>query len=134
MDPTKTADDIKPGTMFKFVKGQRLERYDDPKGEFTYVHRSLFGVPGEYDDFVMTFVGIKRIDESKFPMSAGSIATRPSKRGLGKTRRRRVTSQRRRNVMRRKPAFIARGKVIFIESWDMIYPYPDQGNIYIDED
>jgi len=135
MDPTKTADDIVHGATFQFYPGQRLEQYTDPEGTFVYVHRSNFGAKGALDDTVLMFIGTRRIDESSLPVSSGKTVVRTSKKGFGvQTRKRRVYNNRRRNFMRRKPAFILKGKLVFVEGWDMLFPCPDQGSIYKEEE
>jgi len=70
---------------------------------------------------------MKRIDESALPVSPGKVVVRTTKKGISKKRAR---NQRRRGCMRQKPAFLIKGKLVFIETWDMIFPFPDQGDIY----
>lgn len=111
----KTAHDIKEGTLFRFHPGQCLELHVDNEKQFRYLHQGARWAArvGAYDDKIIAYMGLKRIEEVLLPVKR---------------------KKRRRNFHVLRPAFLMDGKLIFVDSFDMLYPFEGQDDIYKEEE
>jgi len=112
MKAGKTAHDIIEGTLFRFHPDQYLTLYINDEEQFRYVYRcgQWQCTKGMYDEKVIAYMGLKRIRETLLPVKPGK---RP-----------------RRNFFVLRPAFIMDGKLVFVDSFDMLYPFAGQDNIF----
>ena len=112
----KTAHDIKEGTLFRFHQGQYLAIHVDAAAELRYLYRSdrWDASKGAYDEKIVPYMGLKRVRETSLP----------------KTNKRRKL---RRNFFVLRPAFLMDGKLVFVDSFELLYPFEGQGDIYKEE-
>lgn len=107
-----TIHDIKLGTLFRFNPGQYLELYVNDTEQFHYLYRSSYRSisPALYDEKIIAYMGLKRIRETLLPnVKAG---------------------KHRSNFFVLRPIFIMDGKLVFVDSFDMLYPFAGQDDVY----
>ena len=112
----RSPHDIIEGTIFRFYPGQNIVQHSNEEGDFRYLYRGnrYDAVKGEFDERLLAYMGFRRVEETKTPR------TRNNKKP-------------RRNHFRLRPAFILDGRLVFIETFDMVFPNPGQ-QVYRDDD